>query len=142
MTAPTRPPSAAELLANPTVTQALEQVWQDSEVNDPTRRHEEGGWIYLDLTTGAIVTSRAPAGTQNRLALGNPPLLTDHVVVGTFHTHPNPASEGWKLGPSPQDEQGAQLTGVPWLIRAEDGLHSTGPDTRRGGLGGGPGYPP
>jgi len=64
------------------------------------------------------------------------------VIVGTFHTHPNLASEGWTSGPSAQDERAASYSGVPWLIRAEDGDYSTGPDKRRGGLAGGPDYPP
>ena len=86
--------------------------------------------------------AKGPAGTRHRLSLANPPLLPNHVIVGTFHTHPNPASEAWATGPSTQDAQAARYTGVPWLIRAEDGDHSTGPDSRRGGLAGGPGYPP
>ena len=87
---------------------ALASAWVDSQVDDPTCRHEEGGWIYLDLSTGVIVTRRAAAGTQNRLSLAHPPLLPNHVIVGTFHTHPNPASEGWQTGPSIQDEQAAR----------------------------------
>ena len=142
MSAPTRPPTASELLACSEVIQALAEAWADSLVASPTDRHEEGGWIYLELSTGAIATRRAPSGTQSRLSLANPPLLPNHVIVGTFHTHPNPASEGWETGPSVQDEHGASYTGVPWLIRAEDGDHSTGPVSRRGGLGGGPGYAP
>lgn len=142
MIAPTRPPTAAELLAHSDVIQALGRAWADSLVNDPTNRHEEGGWIYLDLSTGAILTRQAPKGTRSRLSLGNPPLLPNHVLVGTFHTHPNPSSEGWTTKPSLQDEQAARYSGVPSLIRAEDGDYSTGPATRRGGLGGGPGYPP
>src|SRR5688500_8084337 len=142
MSVPTQPPTAAELLARWEVIQALDDAWADSHVSDPTHRHEEGGWIYLDVSTGAIVTRRAPAGTQSRLSLANPPLLPNYVIVGTFHTHPNPASEGWETGPSIQDEQGAAYSGVPWLIRAEDGDHSAGPVRRRGGLGGGNGYPP
>jgi hypothetical protein len=143
MTAPpTRPPTASELLAHPAVIQAVAAAWADSQVDDPTNRHEEGGWIYLELTTGDIAVRRALAGTRNRLSLANPPLLYNHVIVGTFHTHPNPASDGWVTGPSSQDQWAANYTGVPWLIRAEDGNHSTGPDSRRGGLGGGPGYPP
>ena len=141
MTAPTRPPTVSELLAHPEVIQALVGAWADSQVNDPTNRHEEGGWIYLDLSTGVILTRRAPTGTRSRLSLGNPPLLPNHVIVGTFHTHPNPVSEGWVTGPSTQDEQAARYSGVPWLIRAEDGDHSTGPVSRRGGLEGDPGYP-
>lgn len=142
MTAPTRPPTASELLGHPAVIQSLVGAWADSQVNDPTNRHEEGGWIYLDLSTGVLLTRRAPAGTRSRLSLANPPLLPNQVIVGTFHTHPNPASEGWVTGPSIQDEQAAIYSGVPWLIRAEDGDYSTGPASRRGGLGGGPGYPP
>lgn len=143
MAAPaTRPPTAAELLTNPVVVQGMDEAWVDSQVNDPANRHEEGGWIYFDPLTGDIVTRRAPAGTRSRLSLANPPQLPDHAVVGTFHTHPNPASEGWETGPSTQDEQAAHYTGVPWLIRSEDGDHSTGLDSRRGGLAGGLGYPP
>ncbi len=113
MAAPTQPPTTSELLAHPEVLQALVEAWADSQVNDPAKRHEEGGWIYLDLGTGDIVTRRAPAGTQNRLSLANPPLLPHHVIVGTFHTHPNPASEGWVTAPGSQDEQAASYTGVP-----------------------------
>lgn len=139
---PTQPPTASELLAHPAVIQALEEAWVDSQVEDQNNRHEEGGWIYMDLTTGIMVTQRAARGARSRLSLANPPLLLNRVIVGTFHTHPNPASEGWVTGPSSQDELAARLTGVPWLIRAEDGNHHAGPEHRRGGLGGGPGYPP
>jgi hypothetical protein len=142
MTAPTPAPTVAQLLAHPAVMQALADAWSDSQVNDPFNRHEEGGWIYLDLATGFIQTRRAPAGSRSRLSLANPPVLANHVIVGTFHTHPNPASEGWLTGPGTQDDLGARYSGVPWLIRAEDGDHSTGPNSRRGGLGGGPGFPP
>ena len=83
----------------------------------------------------------APTGTRSRLSLANPPLLPNHLIVGTFHTHPHPASEGWATEPSTQDALAARHTGVPRLIRAEDGDHRTGPDSRRGGLGGGAGYP-
>jgi len=38
--------------------------------------------------------------------------------------------------------QSALLLGVPCLIRADDGVCTTGRDSRRGGLGGGPGFPP
>src|SRR5438046_509289 len=100
---PTRPPTTSELLAHPEVRQALVDAWADSQVDDAANRHEEGGWIYLDLATGAIATRRAPSGSRSRLSLGNPPILANHVIVGTFHTHPNPASEGWATGPSTQD---------------------------------------
>jgi hypothetical protein len=142
MPAPTHPLTTAELLADPVVQQAMTQAWQDSQVNDPNNRHEEGGWIYLDLNTGALTIRRAPPGRRTRLNLANPPLPPDNVIVGTFHTHPNPTAEGWEPGPSPQDAQGATYSGVPWLIRSDQGDFSTGPDSRQGGLGGGPGFPP
>jgi len=44
------------------VQQALEQAWDDSLPGDPVQRHEEGGWIYMDNTTGIVVVRRAPAG--------------------------------------------------------------------------------
>jgi hypothetical protein len=142
MIAPTRPPTASELLAHPKVIHALEEAWTDSEVDDPVHRHEEGGWIYLDVRTDDIETRRASRGTRSQLSLANPPLVPDHVIVATFHTHPNPAAEGWSTGPSNQDDAAARYNGVPRLIRAEDGDHWTGPASRRGGLAGGPGFPP
>ena len=141
-TPPNQPPTTAELSADLVVRAAMEQAWIDSQPSDPVQRHEEGGWIYMDTATGQITTRRAPAGTLARLSLANPSLVPGAVVVGTFHTHPNPTAEGWDPSPSPTDRASAAYSGVPWLIRADNGIHSTGPDNRRGGLAGGPGYPP
>jgi hypothetical protein len=135
-------PTAADLLNEAVVQQALSDAWTDSLPADRTRRHEEGGWIYMDTTTGTLTVRRAPAGAQAALDLSTPPLVPDSVVVATFHTHPNPTAEGWEPGPSPGDTHSAWLFGVPCLIRADDGIHTTGPASRRGGLAGGPGYPP
>src|SRR5438067_13917246 len=141
-TPPTQAPTATELLADAIVQQAMQQAWVDSEVNEPAQRHEEGGWIYMDLASGQIDVRRAPAGQRARLNLGNPPLLPNAVLVGTFHTHPNPTADGWDPGPSGSDTLSASFFGVPCLIRADNGVHTTGPASRRGGLTGGPGYPP
>jgi hypothetical protein len=137
-----QPPTAADLQKLPVVRQALEQAWLDSLSGDPNRRHEEGGWIYMDATKGDVLVRRAPAGTQAALDLSLPPLVPGAAVVATFHTHPNPSAEGWDPGPSAEDTNTASLFGVPCLIRADDGIHTTGPTSRRGGLSGGPGYPP
>jgi hypothetical protein len=51
-------------------------------------------------------------------------LLTDGVVLAALER----AWSAWELG-------------VPCIIRAEDGIHTTGPDSRRGGLTGNPGFP-
>jgi hypothetical protein len=142
MMPPTRPPTGDELLTDPSVQRAMEEAWNDSLTADPANQHEEGGWIYQDVTTGRVTTLRALAGSMSRLELGNPPPVAGSVVVGTFHTHPNPTAEGWEPGPSQTDQANALLTGVPWLIRADDGFHVTGPDSRRGGFSGGPGFPP
>ena len=135
-------PTAADLLNEPVVRQALEQAWKDSLPDDAVQRHEEGGWVYMDTATGAIVVCRAAAGAQTMLDLDTPPVVPGAVPVATFHTHPNPSAEGWKPGPSAADTESAWLFGVPCLIRADDGVHTTGPASRRGGLTGGPGYPP
>src|SRR5262245_9379951 len=139
---PTRAPTAAELQNDPVVQAALDEAWKDSLPADPVQRHEEGGWIYLNLTTGQLTIQRAPRGLGDEIDLSNPPVVTGAVVVGIFHTHPSPIAEGWYPGPSPEDRARDTLDGVPDLIRAEDRVYLSGPDSRRGGLAGGPGFPP
>ena len=140
---PTRAPTAAELLADPVVQTALDQAWIDSQPQEPVGvRHEEGGWVYLDLAKGQLSVLRAARGIGDAIDLSNPPAVGGSVVVGKFHTHPNPAAEGWYTGPSPADLIVDARHGVPDLIRAEDRTHACGPASRRGGLAGGPGYPP
>src|SRR5436190_1137048 len=107
MAVPTRPPTADELLADRTVLQELADAWHDSVPRDPISRHEEGGWIYMDTSTGQVATRRAPHGSTAQIDLGGPPLLRGCVVVGTFHTHPNPSSQGWRPGPSTTDRVNA-----------------------------------
>jgi len=141
MPAPERPPTARELSNHPVVQRAIQDAWIDSLPNDPQQRHEEGGWIYMNTLDGTIIVRRAPAGAQAELILENPPVVAASIVVGVFHTHPNPSSEGWISEPSDEDRQADDRDGVPDLILADDGIHFSGPDSRRGGLGGGPGFP-
>jgi proteasome lid subunit RPN8/RPN11 len=138
---PTRPPTATELCSDPVVQAGLESAWNDSKPLDPDRRHEEGGWIYMNLSNGQIAVRRAPAGQQSELNLDHPPHMAGHIVVGVFHTHPNPSAEGWQTGPSEADRIADERDGVPDLIRADDGIHVSGPQSRRGGLAGGPVFP-
>src|SRR5262249_38815620 len=135
------PPSKSDLLDDPVVQAAMDHAWIDSETSDPARRQKEGGWIYMDTSSGMLGIRRAPSGVGDSIDLGAPPEIVGSFVVGTFHAHPNPVSEGWEPGPSIDDEIAAALSGVPWLIRAENGYHSTGPESRRGGLAGNPGFP-
>ena len=138
---PSNPPTATDLLNHPIVQRALEQAWTDSLSHDAVLRHEEGGWIYMNLTTGEISIRRAPAGLQAALDLSSPPGVPGCVVVGKLHTHPNPTSDGWDPGPSAVDRVVDARHGVPDLIRADDGVHTSGPLSRRGGLAGDPRYP-
>jgi hypothetical protein len=142
MPAPTRAPTADELLADPAVQDALAAAWRDSLAADAANRHEEGGWVYLDLSSGAISIRRAKPGAQDTINLFALPVVAGSTVVATFHTHPNPAAEGWSTGPSEFDEASGAMSGVPALIRAEDGDHWTGPVSRVGGLANGRGFPP
>lgn len=139
---PSQSPTATELLNSPIVMQALAQAWIDSQADGPTQRHEEGGWIYMDLSAGELTIQRAARGLSAAIDLSIPLLVPGSIVVGKFHTHPNPSSEGWDPRPSPKDRRVDDAHGVPDLIKAEDGVHLSGPSTRRGGLAGGPGYPP
>lgn len=134
-------PSAADLQRHPEVTAALESAWADSLPQDERLRHEEGGWIYYELSSGMISVVRAPPGRRRAIDLSQPPELEGCVVVAKFHTHPNPSDEGWDPGPSDQDEAVDNRHGVPDLIRSDQGVFVSGPDSRRGGLTGSPGYP-
>lgn len=131
----------ATLKQHPVVVAALEAAWKDSLPDDPEQRHEEGGWIYADGITGELSVVRAPSGAVAMIDLSQPPTKSGCYVVARFHTHPNPSSEGWYTGPSTADTDGAWNVGVPCLIRADDGVHTTGPSERVGGLKGNPGYP-
>jgi hypothetical protein len=134
-------PTAAELHLNPIVQAALDQAWIDSRPNDSVRRHEEGGWIYLNPATGDITIQRAAAGIQTAIDLDRPPIVEGSFIVGKFHTHPNPSVDGWDPGPSRCDQRVDSIHGVPDLVRSDQGVHYSGPDRRRGGLTGNPGYP-
>lgn len=133
-------PTGTELAANSIVSAAIDASWTDSQVADPANRHEEGGWIYMDTTTGAITTRRAPRGGGASINLWNPPEVSGSVVVGNWHTHPNPTSEGWEPGPSGADTTNQGRRNVPGIVRADDGDHIFGA-TRRASLSGNAGFP-
>lgn len=82
----------------------------------PVGVHEEGGWIYLNLITGALTMRRAAAGGQANINLGGPPKVKDSIVAGTFHTHPNVGPCWGAVFPSGTDTNSANNTGVLWLI--------------------------
>ncbi len=161
-------PSAATMLANATVTAAMTAAFNASNPavtlppHDPAQPvgpcnppagtpppagvHEEAGWIYQNLITGALDTRRAAAGGQANGSVANPPDVADSVVVGTFHTHPNIGPCWGALFPSGTDTNSANGAGVPFLIMGAfpDVAHtqttSTGPGQRLH-LAGGRGFP-
>lgn len=134
-------PTAAELEANPVVQAAFAVAWADSLVDDPALRHEEGGYIYVNATTGEIVVRRAPPGGYDMLDLSYPPVVPDSFLVATYHTHPILLAQGFDPEPSPTDRREADGSGVPWFVVTEIGVYVVGPDRRIGGLSGPPGYP-
>jgi hypothetical protein len=62
-------PTIIELLNDMTVLKALEDAWADSKADDAAQRHEEGGWIYMDLATGQLLAQRARQEVQRRSTL-------------------------------------------------------------------------
>ena len=145
------PPNAQQLLNDPTVQAAIDKSWRESQINPDGSVHEEGGWIYMNPTTGVITVvptpdgPTVPYGQDGSTNHGNPPVVPGSVVVGIYHTHPynafpsgydpdKPILGGGDAGTTP-------ITGVPSLIIHKTGYTSYGLPTRRGGLGGNPGYP-
>ena len=126
-------PTAAEMAADPTVSAAIEQAWTDSQAGDKDNRHEEGGWIVQDTTTGALSVVRWPAGTRSSINPGDPPEIPCSRVVGEFHTHPNPPVDEdgnkWEQGPSVSDENAANALGIPGIVRNAAGTEYYGPAT-------------
>lgn len=108
------PSTSPDFLNDKHVNNELDRAWQDSnpyskdvQRGEPSsRKWETGGWIIQNRWTGKYSVTRANAGTRDSLpAMSNSKpswsLLTK--PVGWFHTHPNKASEGYKIGPSTGD---------------------------------------
>src|SRR5947207_7863154 len=108
-------PSAAELQQNPVVQAAFAAAWADSFPDDPSLRHEEGGFIYANPTTGEIIVRRAPPGSRRLLDLSSPPEQPGYSLVATYHTHPNLIADGGDPDPSDADQREAAGSGVPWF---------------------------
>lgn len=134
-------PSAAELLNDSTVQMAFAAAWADSFPDDPQMRHEEGGFIYYNPSTGAISIRRTSPGERGSINLSWPPVMPGEFLVATYHTHPTPPGGRVTAEPSSQDKRFAKESGVPWFVISHVGNFATGPDRRVGGLTGSPTYP-
>ena len=135
-----RAPTGAELVKSPIVRKTIEAAWNDSQTHDSNLRHEEGGWLYMNVKTGEVFTHRASSGNKASIDLSVPVQYVDAVLVGTFHTHPHPSSEGWEVGPSFSDVAMEMSRGTPGIIRSDLGYHPYGWE-RRMSLSGSWAYP-
>jgi len=137
-----QPPTGKQLMEDAVVKGALEAAWADSNVNasNPDDWRENGGYIFMNVISGQISTTRVPPGNWGRLNLPSPDLKTipeNTIVVGVFHTHPNPAGT---LDCEDHDTQESQLDGVPDVVRGAKGAFPCGVE-RRLHLAGSRSYP-
>jgi hypothetical protein len=121
----------AEQIANdPIVQAAINASWADSNADNATTRHEEGGWIYEDAD-GNLTVGRWPAGNRSGINATPPMPPVGGQVVGEFHTHPNwhppdgkdEAGTEWKQGPSDKDKN-AKTPGTTGIIKDRSGTTS------------------
>ena len=134
-------PTAVELQAHPVVQAAFAAAWADSFADDPAMRHEEGGFVYVNPTTGEVVIRRAPPGGRDFIDLSFPPHVHGAFLVATYHTHAIPPRGPITAEPSEDDRFHAVDSGVPWFVISHEGIFVTGPVRRVGGLVGPNGYP-
>jgi hypothetical protein len=100
-----------------TVTAEIEKAWDDS------KKSEQGGWIYQNLTTGELLVVRIGTGTYKDIDVPYPLPMEGYRAVGFFHTHPQEFNK--KAGPSELDL--ARTLFVPELVKDFAGLHPFGP---------------
>ena len=118
-------PAFGTLTADPTVAAALAAAWAASTVGvnpQVAGKHEEGGWVYLNLITNVLSVQRAAHGAGAAINLAAPPVQADSVVVSKFHTHPN-LGPAWLATPSPQDVTVDAAHGVPDIVVGTTGIN-------------------
>jgi hypothetical protein len=98
-------------LLTPQIIAELVSAWRESLADDPSQRHEEGGYIVLD-SDQTLGVERWMRGEKSRIL--PPPLDANRwyngkVVVAAFHTHPNPVIDEvgreWEQAPSSSDRR-------------------------------------
>ena len=134
-------PGASELRVDPTVLAAFAAAWADSFPDDPQLRHEEGGFIYYNPSTGAVAIRRTRPGSKSELDLSFPPSVRDSYLVAIFHTHPTSSAIGWMPDPSREDYNLADEAGVPFFTISAEQTYVIGPERRVGGCSGSAGFP-
>jgi hypothetical protein len=125
-------PSAEDIKTNPNVAEAIEDAWEDSQINSYDNRHEEGGWILQNTETGELKVVRVPPGTRDRIEVPYPPSEEGWRAVGFFHTHPSPPKDEmgdeWEQGPSDTDTDPDNSLGVPEIVRNRENHPTFGPE--------------
>ena len=120
-------PTGQQLLANKEVRRALSAAWKASNYGQ-TNPREQGGWIYMQNGRIRTLHQNTIFTSQAEIDLNNPPQhLMPGPIIGWFHTHPNPTSQGWTPGPSPDDIDFANNHGLPGLVRSDHGDYTFGP---------------
>lgn len=125
-------PELSELAERAEVRRAVAEAWDDSMVDDPESRHEEGGWIIHDTNSDSVRIVRVASGERGALSPGAKPSLgADEHLAGFFHTHPNAELDEfgseWHQGPSLADRRWHEAEGVPGIVRNRAGEVLFGP---------------
>ena len=100
----------------------LRRAWDDSLADNPTKRHEEGGYIVVGRE-GRQEIIRWPNGSTSRIRppdIGADGCYNGLRVIAAFHTHPNPpvdeAGDEWDQEPSVSDLRWHARKGLPGLV--------------------------
>ncbi len=149
-------PTGAAMIGNATVQAALATAWAASAAaitiwnrHDPLHPghpcnpppgappvpgvgHEEGGFIYMNLITGTFSSQAIAPGGQADLTLSNPAEVTDSIVVGGYHTHPNVGPCWGAPLASTDDIAWTVSNGVPLLLRGAFPVVATTSDVSTG----------
>jgi hypothetical protein len=103
--------NALDPLSDRAICAEIGRAWQESEANDPTSRHEEGGYIVRNADRSLSIV-RWLRGEQSGImppAMHGENRYDGREVVATFHTRPNPLVDElgreWKEGPSERDRR-------------------------------------
>ncbi len=132
---PPAPPDVATIMADATVSAAIQTAYNNSNPNVPnsppaptTTKVEQGGWIIWDSSANTYRIIRVGAGTRAGLApiVGTRPSPSSpEMLVAWFHTHPNTAAEGYADGPSgPDIGYTAAEAKVPGIVKGHLGTYT------------------
>jgi hypothetical protein len=129
-------PNLTELLRDVLVRVELRRAWYESNPHAAdvprgqpgSRKKEQGGFIYWNRETGRLEVERLPPGDRDGLPGLPPSIGPGRELVGSFHTHPNTAAEGYAADPSPVDRHFTQqVTCVPEIIETHQGRKTIPP---------------